>query len=144
MQHFHIVVAISSPLPQDQRGKQSTREIEQQIPEDALLAHFVKRRKVKKKWLKNFWVIIFYNTMSCMVFSLFNEWMVYWMGVSDIDWMNGLMNVLFNYWMNEYFNEWFNESFFQLLNEWICTHFLFASRCIGFGELRVMRGGEGP
>ena len=49
MQHFHIIAAISSPLPQDPRGNQSTRETEQEIPEDALLAHFVKRRKVKKK-----------------------------------------------------------------------------------------------
>ena len=79
MQHFHIIATIPSPLPQDPRGKQSTRDTswqvdeasgtEQQIPKDALLAHFVKRRKVKKKWLNKFWVILFYNTMSCMVFS---------------------------------------------------------------------------
>ena len=49
MQNFHIIAAISSPLPQDPRGEQSTRETEQQILEDALLAHFVKRRKVKRK-----------------------------------------------------------------------------------------------
>ena len=49
MQHFHIIAAILSPFPQDPRGEQSTRETEQQIPEDALLAQFLKRRKVKKK-----------------------------------------------------------------------------------------------
>ena len=69
MQHFHIIAAIPSPLPQDPCGEQSTREIEQQIPEDYLLAHFVKRKKVKNKWLNKFWVILFYNTILCMVFS---------------------------------------------------------------------------
>ena len=54
MQHFHIIATIPSPLPQDPCGEQSTREIEQQIPEDYLLAHFVKRKKVKKKGLKKF------------------------------------------------------------------------------------------
>ena len=49
MQHFHIIVAISSSLPQDQRGEKSTGETGQQILEDALLTHFVKRRKLKKK-----------------------------------------------------------------------------------------------
>ena len=48
-QHFHIIAAILSPLPQDPSDEQSTRETKQQIPEDVLLAHFVKRRKVKKK-----------------------------------------------------------------------------------------------
>ena len=79
MQHFHIIATIPIPLPQDRHGEQSTRETsgqvgealgtEQQILEDALLAHFVKRRKIKKKWLKKFWVILFYNTMLCMFFS---------------------------------------------------------------------------
>ena len=49
MQHFHIIAAIPSPFPQVQPGEQSTRETNQQILEDALLAHFVKKRKVKKK-----------------------------------------------------------------------------------------------
>ena len=59
MQHFHIIAAIPSPLPQDPHGEKYTRETsgqvdealrtEGQIPEDALLAHFVKRRKVKRK-----------------------------------------------------------------------------------------------
>ena len=60
MQHFHIIAALPSPFPQDPHSEQSTRETsgqvdeapgtEGQIPEDALLAHFVKRRKVKRKW----------------------------------------------------------------------------------------------
>ena len=54
MQHFDIIAAIPSPLRQDQCGKQSTRDTEQQIPEDVLLAHYVKRRKVKNKCLKKF------------------------------------------------------------------------------------------
>ena len=49
MQHFHIIAAIPSPLLQVQPGEKSTRETDQQILEDALLAHYVKRRKVKKK-----------------------------------------------------------------------------------------------
>ena len=49
MKLFHIIATIPNPLPQDPSGEQYTRETEQQIPEDALLAHFVKRRKVKKK-----------------------------------------------------------------------------------------------
>ena len=49
MQHFHIIAAIPSPLPQVQPGEQSTRETDQQIPEDALLSNYVKIRKVKKK-----------------------------------------------------------------------------------------------
>ena len=59
MQHFHIIAAIPSPLPQDPHGKQSNRETsgqvdealgtKGQIPEDARLSHFVKRRKVKRK-----------------------------------------------------------------------------------------------
>ena len=49
MKHFHIIAAISSPLPQVQPGEQSTRETDQQILEHVLLANYVKRRKVKKK-----------------------------------------------------------------------------------------------
>ena len=59
MQHFHIIAAILSPLPQDPCGEQSTRDTlgqvdeaprtERQIPEYALFSHFVKRRKVKRK-----------------------------------------------------------------------------------------------
>ena len=49
MQHFHIISTIPSPFPQDPRGEQYNRETEQQILEDVLLTHFVKRRKVKNK-----------------------------------------------------------------------------------------------
>ena len=49
MKHFHIIAAIPSPLLQDPRGEKSTRRTEQQILEYALLAHFIKRRNVKKK-----------------------------------------------------------------------------------------------
>ena len=49
MKHFHIIAAIPSPSLQVQPGEQSTRETDRQIPEDALLANYVKRRKVKKK-----------------------------------------------------------------------------------------------
>ena len=86
MQHFHIIAANPNPLPQNPRGEQSVRKISQQvdeasgtkwqIPEDALLVDFVKRRKNRKKWLKKYCVIIFYNIMACMVFCLLNEWMV--------------------------------------------------------------------
>ena len=86
MQHFHIIVGITKPLPQNSYGKQSTRETSQQvdeapgtkwqIPENVLLVDFVKRRKIRKKWLGKYCVAIFYNIMSCMVFWLLNEWMV--------------------------------------------------------------------
>ena len=155
MQHFHIIVAIMNPFPQNPQGDKSTRETSQQvdeapgterrIPEDVLLVDFVKRRKIKKKWLKKYWVIIFYNIMSCMVFSaielidgLMNA-RFYWMNVL-IEWMNGLMNARF-YWMNlltermdglmnvifywvnvfiEWMNGLMNVSFYwmNLLNEW--------------------------
>ena len=128
---------------QDPRGEQSTREAseqvdeapgtERQIPKDALLVDFVKRRKIRKKWLKKYCVIIFDNIMSCMVFSAI-EWMnglmnaiFYWMNVLT-DWMNGLMNVIF-YWMNvltEWMNGllnvsyfWMNDNFFFKYMHWI-------------------------
>ena len=87
MQHFHIIATILNPLPKNPRGKQSTKEASQQVdealgterqtPEYELLVHFVKKRKLKNKWLKKYWVIIFYNIILCMVFSA-------------IEWMNGL------------------------------------------------------
>ena len=49
MKHFHIIAAIPSPSQQVQPGKQSTRETNQQITKDTLLANYVKRIKVKKK-----------------------------------------------------------------------------------------------
>ena len=37
MQHFHIIAAIPSPLPQDPRGEKSTRETSRQVDEALLL-----------------------------------------------------------------------------------------------------------
>ena len=54
MNHFDIIAEIQSPSLQVQPCDQSTREIDEQIPEDALLAKYVKRRKVKRKCLKKF------------------------------------------------------------------------------------------
>ena len=51
-------------------------------------------------------------------------------GFPDIEWMNDLMNSL----MNGFFSYWMNEFALKKI----------ASRCIGFGELRVMWRGEGP
>ena len=49
MKHFDINAAISSPSPQVQPSEQSTRETIEQVLENALLAKYVKRRKVKRK-----------------------------------------------------------------------------------------------
>ena len=59
MQNFHITVAIANPFPQDPCGEQYTRDTLEQvdealgtewkIPEDALLVHFVMRRKITNK-----------------------------------------------------------------------------------------------
>ena len=49
MKHFDIIARMLSPSPQVQPGDQSTRETDEQIPEDALLAKYVKKRKVKRK-----------------------------------------------------------------------------------------------
>ena len=47
MTHFDIIAKIYSPSQQVQPCEQSTRETDEQILEDALLAKYVKRRKVK-------------------------------------------------------------------------------------------------
>ena len=49
MKQFDNIEAIPIPFPQVQPCKHSTRETDEQIPEDALLAKYVKRRKVKRK-----------------------------------------------------------------------------------------------
>ena len=59
MQNFHIIAANPNPLLQNPCGEQSTRKKSQQfdeapgtkrqIPEDALLVDFVKRRKNRNK-----------------------------------------------------------------------------------------------
>ena len=54
MKHFHIIAEIHRPLPQVQPCEQSSMEIEDQIPEDALLNNYLKIGKVKSKRLKKF------------------------------------------------------------------------------------------
>ena len=76
MKHFDIIATISSPSPQVQPSEQSTTKTDEQILEDALLAKYVKTRKVKRKWLKKFWVIRIYNNKKLH-------------GFSSISWMNG-------------------------------------------------------
>ena len=49
MKHFDIIVEIHSLSLQVQRCEQSSRENDEEISEDALLAKYVKRRKVKRK-----------------------------------------------------------------------------------------------
>ena len=49
MKHFDIIAEIHSPSPQVQTCEQSSREVDEQILEDVLLAKYVKRRKVKRK-----------------------------------------------------------------------------------------------
>ena len=54
MKHFDIIAEIHRPSPQVQPCKQSSREIEDQIPEDAHLNNYLKIGKVKRKRLKKF------------------------------------------------------------------------------------------
>ena len=49
MKLFDIIAKIHSPSPQVQPCEQSSREIDEQILEDALLDKYVKRIKVKRK-----------------------------------------------------------------------------------------------
>ena len=49
MKHFDIIAEIHSPSLQVQPCEQPSREIDEHILEDALLAKYVKRRKVKGK-----------------------------------------------------------------------------------------------
>ena len=49
MKHFDYIASVPRPSSQVQPGKQSSRETDEKIPEDALLAKCVKKRKVKKK-----------------------------------------------------------------------------------------------
>ena len=48
MKHFDNIAEIHRPSPQVQPCEQSSRETEDQIPEDALLTNYLKRRKVKR------------------------------------------------------------------------------------------------
>ena len=76
MKHFDIIAEIHCPSPQVQPCEQSSRETEDQIPEDALMTNYLKRRKVTRKWLKKLWVILIYNKNIYMVFS-------------SVSWING-------------------------------------------------------
>ena len=78
MKHFDIIEEIHRPSPQVQPCEQYSRETKDQIPEDVLLTNYLKRRKVKRKWLKKFWAILIYNKNIYMVFSF-------------VSWMNGLL-----------------------------------------------------
>ena len=49
MKQFDNIAVIPSPSPQVQPCEQSTRETDEKISEDALLAKYVKRIKVKRK-----------------------------------------------------------------------------------------------
>ena len=49
MKHFDIITKIHRPSLQVQPCEQSSRETEDQIPEDALLANYLKRIKLKRK-----------------------------------------------------------------------------------------------
>ena len=49
MKYFDIIAEIHCTSPQVQPCEQSSRETDEQILEDALLAKYVKRRKVKRK-----------------------------------------------------------------------------------------------
>ena len=49
MKDFDIFVEIHRPLPQVQPCEQSSRETEDQIPEDVTLTKYLNRRKVERK-----------------------------------------------------------------------------------------------
>ena len=49
MKHFDINAEIHCPSLQVQPCEQSGRETEDQIPKDALLTNYLKRRKIKRK-----------------------------------------------------------------------------------------------
>ena len=80
MKYFDIIAKIHRPSPEVQPYKQTSRETNDQIPEDVTLNKYLKRIKVKRKWLNKFWVILIYKK-KFMVFS-------------SVSWMNALMNGL--------------------------------------------------
>ena len=49
MKDFDIIAEIHRPSPEVQPCKHSSRETEDQIPEDVTLTKYLKRRKVKRK-----------------------------------------------------------------------------------------------
>ena len=110
MKHYDIIAEIHCPSLQVQPCEQSSRETKDQIPEDALLTNYLKRIKVKWKWLKKFWEILIYNKKNYMVFSY-----VSWVNV----WMNALLFFFLPLTKLMFLSEWVNEWFFQLLNDWM-------------------------
>ena len=49
MQYFGIIAEIHCPSPKVQPCEQTSRETDDQIPEDVNLTKYLKRRKVKRK-----------------------------------------------------------------------------------------------
>ena len=49
MTYFDIIAEIHRPSPEVKPCEQSSRETEDQIPEDVTLNKYLKRRKVKRK-----------------------------------------------------------------------------------------------
>ena len=76
MKYFDIIAEIHRPSPKVQPCEQTSRDTDDQIPEYVTLTKYLKGKKVKRKWLNKFWVIIIYNKQIYMVFS-------------SISWMNG-------------------------------------------------------
>ena len=95
MEHFDNIAEIHRPSPQVQPCEQSSRETEDQILEDTLLNKYLKRRKVKRKWLNFFWIILIYNKKN----------------------LHGFFLCFMNEWLNECFNEWFTDFFYRLLTK---------------------------
>ena len=77
MKDFDIIAEIHRPSPEVQPFEKTSRDTDDQIPKDVTLNKYLKRRKVKRKWLKKFWVILISNNnKNYMVFS-------------SVSWMNG-------------------------------------------------------
>ena len=49
MKDFEIVAEIHHPSPEVQPSEQTSRDTDDQIPEDVTLTKYLKRRKVKRK-----------------------------------------------------------------------------------------------
>ena len=49
MKYFDIITEIHHPSPEVQPSKHTSRDIDDQIPEDVTLTKYLKRRKVKRK-----------------------------------------------------------------------------------------------
>ena len=49
MKDFDIIAEIHCPLPEVQPSEQTSRDTNDQIPEDVTLTKYLKRRKVKRK-----------------------------------------------------------------------------------------------